>query len=126
ILTTAANDVVRPVHERMPVLLDAGDFAAWLDCAATVQELKALLRPYAGDDLQAVAVSPRVNNARHEGPRCPGPADEPPGGWGGEGGATLPAGSLVDEPHNRRHRAAGRWASLPRPMPTVAQSPWQV
>jgi putative SOS response-associated peptidase YedK len=79
LLTTAANSVVRPVHERMPVLLDAGDFGAWLDPTATVKELKVLLRPYAGDDLQAVAVSTWVNNAKHEGPRCLEPANEQPG-----------------------------------------------
>jgi len=85
-LTTKANDVVQPVHDRMPVILDADDFAAWLDSAATVQELKELLRPYAGDDLQAVAVSPWVNNARHEGARCLKPAaGDQPGLWNAEG-----------------------------------------
>src|SRR5262249_34172007 len=81
LLTTKANDVVRPVHDRMPVILGADDFGAWLDAAATVQELKELLRPYAGDDLQVVPVNPWVNNARHEGARCLEPADEQPGLW---------------------------------------------
>jgi hypothetical protein len=59
-------------------------FAAWLDASASVKGLKALLRPCAGDDLQAVAVSTFVNNARHEGPRCLEPADEQPGLWDGK------------------------------------------
>src|SRR5262249_17823484 len=64
---TAPTAVVKPAPARMPVLLDTDDFAAWLAASATVKELRGLLRPYAGDDLQAVAVSPFVNNARHEG-----------------------------------------------------------
>src|SRR5262249_2348699 len=67
ILTTAANAVVRPVHPRMPVLLGHGDFGAWLDAAAGKDDLKGLLRPYAGGDLKAVAVGTFVNNARNEG-----------------------------------------------------------
>src|SRR5262249_41106222 len=70
LLTTAANAVVKPVHDRMPVLLNRDAFAAWLDASASGKESKALLRPYAGDDLQAVAVSTWVNDAKHEGPRC--------------------------------------------------------
>jgi putative SOS response-associated peptidase YedK len=76
ILTTAANEIVRPVHERMPVILGHGDFAAWLDNSAQAAGLKALLRPYAGGDLEAVPVSTWVNNARHEGARCLEPADQ--------------------------------------------------
>ena len=86
ILTTAANEIVRPVRERMPVILGHGDFGAWLDSEAEVGQLKGLLRPYAGGDLQAVAVSPWVNSARHEGPRCLRPADAgPPGRWDAQG-----------------------------------------
>src|SRR5262245_35824605 len=73
ILTAEANDVVRPVHPRMPVLLGHGDFGPWLDPAAKAGDLKPLLRPYAGRDLEAVPVSTFANNARSEGPRCLGP-----------------------------------------------------
>ena len=77
LLTTQANAVVRPVHERMPVLLGGADFGHWLDPAAASEDLLSLLRPAAEDDLTALAVQPFVNSARHEGPRCiePAPAD---------------------------------------------------
>jgi putative SOS response-associated peptidase YedK len=60
----------------MPVILGPGDFGAWLDPVAKAGELKALLRPYAGGDLEAVAVSTFVNSARNEGVRCLEPADQ--------------------------------------------------
>jgi putative SOS response-associated peptidase YedK len=71
ILTTGANDVVRPVHERMPVILAPGDYARWLGPAAKPQEeLLPLLRPLPAEALVARPVSTFVNSARNEGPRC--------------------------------------------------------
>jgi putative SOS response-associated peptidase YedK len=63
ILTTEPNDVVRPLHDRMPVIVDRADHAAWLD-PATVDpsRLATLLRPYAGGDMVAYPVAPRVND----------------------------------------------------------------
>jgi putative SOS response-associated peptidase YedK len=71
ILTTEANDVVRPVHERMPVILAPDDYTKWLGPAARSQEeLLPLLRPLPGEALVARPVSPFVNSARNEGPGC--------------------------------------------------------
>jgi putative SOS response-associated peptidase YedK len=70
ILTTEANAVVRPVHERMPVILRPEDFAAWLDARRPPAELHALLRPYPAEEMEARAVSRRVNDPRHEGADC--------------------------------------------------------
>jgi putative SOS response-associated peptidase YedK len=70
LLTTTANAGVRPVHERMPVLIDDADFERWLDPAAPAADLLALLRPAADDALTATPVQRFINNARNEGPRC--------------------------------------------------------
>jgi putative SOS response-associated peptidase YedK len=70
ILTTAANAVVRPVHQRMPVIVAPGDFAAWLDPHSPLADLHALLRPYPADAMTAVRVGRYVSNPRNEGPRC--------------------------------------------------------
>src|SRR5262249_43347037 len=70
ILTTAANAVVRPVHDPLPVLLRPGDFAAWLDPLGSPAGLQALLRPYPAEGMEARAVSRRVNSPRNEGPEC--------------------------------------------------------
>jgi putative SOS response-associated peptidase YedK len=71
ILTTDANEVAAPVHSRMPVILPAESYDAWLDPgnqdAASVQDL---LRPYPGDLLFARRVSTYVNNVKNQGPQC--------------------------------------------------------
>jgi putative SOS response-associated peptidase YedK len=71
ILTTEANEVVRPAHNRMPVILPPDRHASWLDPAVQdVAALEVMLQPYPPEAMEAVAVSDYVNNARHEGPEC--------------------------------------------------------
>jgi hypothetical protein len=69
-LATAANGVVAPVHDRMPVILPQADFPRWLDPNAPLTDLSGLIRPGAEAELQAVPVGPWVKDARHEGPCC--------------------------------------------------------
>lgn len=69
IITTAANETVRPIHDRMPVLLDEADWGRWLDPGLTdPDEVAPLLVPAPADVLSAVDVSTRVNNVRNNGP----------------------------------------------------------
>jgi putative SOS response-associated peptidase YedK len=71
VLTTQANEVVAPVHDRMPVVLAPADHALWLDPSVTGGDmLQGLLRPWPAADLEAVAASPLVNSPRNEGPGC--------------------------------------------------------
>jgi putative SOS response-associated peptidase YedK len=71
ILTTEANEVMMPLHDRMPVILDAGVYDRWLDPSAKdVAALQTLLVPYPDEGMVAVPVSSYVSNARHEGPKC--------------------------------------------------------
>lgn len=77
ILTTEANDVVRDIHDRMPVILPAEALAIWLAPATAPEALHALLRPYSGHDLLRVAVDPVVGNVRNEGPQCVAPVAQP-------------------------------------------------
>jgi putative SOS response-associated peptidase YedK len=71
ILTTAANEVVRPVHDRMPVILPRQHWAAWLDPQAQdAGQLVPLLRPYPADALSAYPVGLAVNNPRNDRPEC--------------------------------------------------------
>ncbi|MCE9634235.1 MAG: SOS response-associated peptidase [Planctomycetes bacterium] len=78
ILTTAPNDLLRSVHDRMPVILDPADFARWLDPDAkdpsAVADLAGLLVPCPEEAWEMVRVSRWVNDARHEGPDCVLPA----------------------------------------------------
>jgi putative SOS response-associated peptidase YedK len=74
IITTEANELVRPVHDRMPVALAREDFAAWLAPDTSAEQLLSLLRPYPAGEVVAIPVSMAVNNARNEGPACLEPA----------------------------------------------------
>jgi putative SOS response-associated peptidase YedK len=71
LLTTEANATVRPVHDRMPVILAAADYARWLDPAAQKPEaLQPLLRPYPAEEMTAYPVSTRVNAPRNDDAKC--------------------------------------------------------
>ncbi len=68
IIVTDANDLMRPIHDRMPAILAPEQFERWLDPAAKDRdELLALLRPAPSEDLEAYPVSKAVNNPRNEG-----------------------------------------------------------
>jgi putative SOS response-associated peptidase YedK len=68
ILTGAPTEVLARIHNRMPVVLPPGDYAAWLDPKlADADQVDALLANRERLALQAVPVSRRVNNARNEG-----------------------------------------------------------
>lgn len=69
IITTAANDSLAPIHHRMPVILDSGDFGAWLDDGdggTDLSVVQAMLRPASDAVTSAKPVSTRVNNVRND------------------------------------------------------------
>jgi putative SOS response-associated peptidase YedK len=67
ILTTAPNDLVSPIHNRMPVILDPADWDLWLSEDARLAELRALLFPFPSQPLDAYPVSAAVNSVRNDG-----------------------------------------------------------
>lgn len=79
ILTTSANDTVRPVHDRMPVILDGDGARQWLKTGLepeTVrQQLEPLLRPAAEDLLKLVPVSRMVGSPANDVPDCVAPIE---------------------------------------------------
>jgi putative SOS response-associated peptidase YedK len=75
ILTTQSNELTRPVHDRMPVILEPAGYARWLDPALHAShELRALLRPLPAGGMTAYPVSDRVNNAAFDDAGCLTPA----------------------------------------------------
>lgn len=69
IITTTPNELVLPVHGRMPVILGREAEDAWLDPALTAPEaLRPLLAPYPAAEMRRVAVSPAVNSGRIDAP----------------------------------------------------------
>lgn len=76
LLTTAANDLLRPIHERMPVILRREDYERWLtaqpDAAAGLRDL---LRPFPAESMTAWPVSELVNSPRNDVPECVEPVE---------------------------------------------------
>ncbi len=69
IVTCDANDLLQPIHERMPVILDRGDWARWLgEEPATPETLLALLKPFPAERLRVYPVAPRVNSVKNDDP----------------------------------------------------------
>ncbi|PLT33677.1 SOS response-associated peptidase [Bacillus sp. V5-8f] len=68
IITTQANELMKDIHHRMPVILTRESEEAWLDEAElSVPELNGLLVPYKPTEMLAYPISTFVNNARNEG-----------------------------------------------------------
>jgi putative SOS response-associated peptidase YedK len=62
IITTEPNDLMRLIHNRMPVILHPRDYAKWLDPSARTPEgLNPLLKPYPAEHMNAYPVSTLVN-----------------------------------------------------------------
>lgn len=71
ILVTDANECVRSVHDRMPVILDPQAFGPWLDPAnRDLASLQSLLQPYTGREMTVYPVSRLVNSPQNDAPRC--------------------------------------------------------
>ena len=75
VLTTTANDVVAPVHDRMPAILMPDQVDAWLAAPAP-----ALLQPAPAGVLVATPVSDRVNSVKNDDPGCLAPPEAEGGG----------------------------------------------
>lgn len=71
ILTTEANELMQPIHERMPVILPPEQYDFWLDpCSSDTERLAKLLRPYPSEQMVAYKVSTLVNNPRNDLAKC--------------------------------------------------------
>lgn len=73
ILTTSANAVVRPVHDRMPVMLDGTDLWTWI-LPVTPEQHLTLLKAYPDDALETHIVSRMVNSPAWDIPECASPS----------------------------------------------------
>lgn len=71
IITTGPNQLVAPIHNRMPVILPPAAYADWLDPAERDPAgLQSLLQPYPAEAMTAHPVSRAVNNPRNDTPEC--------------------------------------------------------
>ena len=71
IVTTKANKLVSPLHDRMPVILQHDDFGLWLSHNMhDPEQLREMFHPFPADLLEAYKVSDLVNNVRFDSPAC--------------------------------------------------------
>jgi putative SOS response-associated peptidase YedK len=77
IITTDANELLQPIHGRMPVILKPEHYAQWMDSDFdNRQKLKAMLQPFDSDKLKVTPVSKVVNSPTNDDQRCIQPGDE--------------------------------------------------
>ena len=83
ILTTEANALLKPIHNRMPVILNPQDYDRWLDPGITNPSRVAdLLRPFDARLMRVYPVSATVNRVENDGPECAKEASAEPTGQG--------------------------------------------
>ncbi len=77
IITTDANELIAPIHNRMPVIVDSKNYLLWLD--SNVKDLSILdciLKPFQAEKMRYYIVSRIVNNPRFDSPECFKPSEE--------------------------------------------------
>lgn len=71
IICTEANDLLRPIHDRMPVVLDQEQFPLWLDPEfSDTKQLQSLLQPYPADAIKGHRVGKLVNSPKNDTSEC--------------------------------------------------------
>jgi putative SOS response-associated peptidase YedK len=69
IITTEANEAVKPIHDRMPVILPKDKEGIWINPTLDdKEELLAVLKPYTSEEMEAYEVSTKVNSPQNNDP----------------------------------------------------------
>ena len=80
ILTTAANEILQPLHDRMPAIIGPEHYHLWLDPAGgDVAALRQLLTPYPALAMMSYPVGVAVNRPQYDQPDCINPLPQPAG-----------------------------------------------
>jgi putative SOS response-associated peptidase YedK len=75
LLTTEPNELMKPIHDRMPVIVQPKDYNRWLDTAVPAADVADSLAPYAAMSPAGYPVSTAVNNPRNDGAELIRPAE---------------------------------------------------
>ncbi len=70
IITVDANEMMAPIHDRMPAIMHVPDVPVWLDPKSKERDLLAILEPYPSDELRAYEVSRAVNSPANDTEQC--------------------------------------------------------
>ena len=68
VITTPANELLAPYHDRMPAILSPDDYAMWFVTDAPLKYVHALVKPYPPGLMVASEANPLVNSPKNEGP----------------------------------------------------------
>ncbi len=77
IITTDSNDLVSPIHDRMPVILEPDTYDVWLEPETPLSALDAVMRPMASEKMDEHTVSAFVNDPAHDSRDCIEVAESP-------------------------------------------------
>ena len=71
IITTEPNELIKPIHNRMPVILPKSKYRQWLQPGEVdISDFRALLRPYDANQMETYPVSRLVNNPKNDTVNC--------------------------------------------------------
>ena len=70
IITTTANELVGRVHDRMPVIIDEGQWDTWLNPKTTPEQAQEMIKPFPAYAMAERRVSIRVNSTRNDDAEC--------------------------------------------------------
>jgi putative SOS response-associated peptidase YedK len=71
LITTEPNELMKDIHDRMPVIIKREDYQRWLDAnERDPADLTELLKPYPASEMEARPVSKTVNNPKNDSPAC--------------------------------------------------------
>ncbi len=73
IITTEANELIKPIHDRMPVMLGHNSWSAWMAKETKPNELQELMTPAPANQMKVVQVSQYVNKVKNAGAQCIAP-----------------------------------------------------
>lgn len=74
VITVEANDLVRPLHDRMPAVIPRDRYDQWMGFDTPKADLLAALRPFPAEQMEVVKVGPAVNKPANDSPECLAPA----------------------------------------------------
>ena len=75
IIVTAANELVSPIHDRMPVILSLDEYQRWLEAGGDATATKDLLGPFPAESMERYPVSNAVNHHENDNEECIKPID---------------------------------------------------
>ena len=69
IITTDANDLLRPIHNRMPVITQVSNYDKWLDHSITDKDiLSSILKPFPSEEMEYYPVTSKMNSVKYNDP----------------------------------------------------------